>query len=557
MISCSDAPAETESTLTLKAAGVSLRAYLHLLFDTAPPLLPNESQQVERIPPFLSRAGLHLPASVATGLPDSGNWFRAAVAHAAAHRTFSRHVFVRAGIAPITQALIDLLEDARVEALAWRAWPGLRRLWALQHAAEPAAGADFETLLLRLARALIDPGYDDPHPWVRKGRASFWPVGADRAALTEATDSLLMRRMASALGHDLGQMRLGFNPRLYRPGPAYRDDNRWLWHSDEQAQRVQPRVVPTASGADTADTATPSRVPREQTWLYPEWDRRIGRLRPRWCSVSERSALTPRSGGAAEPDAGSNSALVPLLRAFAVDGRQLSRREREGSEIDLDAAVQGAVARRRRIADDARVYRRLRHKPQSAAAMLLLDISASSADPIGNTWPAQSALMVQKQATLLLVPAMLAAGWHVAVVGFCSNGRHRVELWRVVDFGERWDAAAAHRLAGLKSGWSTRIGAAMRHATHRLMREAATLRLVVVLGDGELHDVDVHEPGYLADDVRAAVQAARSRGVQTLCLVPDDATAAAARQTFGEGGCFVMSGGHAAGGLLTAFRSRA
>ncbi len=74
-------------------------------------------------------------------------------------------------MAPITQALLGLLEDARIEALACRELPGLRRLWSAWHTVTPADGSDFETLMLLLARALIDPAYDDPHPWVRKGRA--------------------------------------------------------------------------------------------------------------------------------------------------------------------------------------------------------------------------------------------------------------------------------------------------------------------------------------------------------------------------------------------------
>ncbi len=152
---------------------------------------------------------------------------------------------------------------------------------------------------------------------------------------------------------------------------------------------------------------------------------------------------------------------------------------------------------------------------------------------------------------------MLAAGWRVAVVGFCSNGRHRVALQRVLDFGERWDAAAAHRMARLKSAWSTRMGAALRHATHRLRTNFAATRLIVVLGDGEPHDVDVHEPDYLIEDARAAVQAARSSGVQCFCLLPDTPTAATARQSFGAAGCFVMPHGHATAGLLAAFQRRA
>ena len=546
---------EPKSTTTLQAAQVSLRAYLTVLWNTAPPLRSvARQQQGDRTPPFLTCDGLHLPANVEMHAPNGADWYRAAAAHAAAHRLFSRHVFFRSGTAPITQALMDLLEDARVEASAWRTWPGLRRLWTQQHTVEPSEGDDFETLLRRLARALIDLGYDDPHPWVRKGQASFWLAGSSGPALNETTDPLLTCRMASALGHDIGQMRLGFNARSYRLGPSYRDDNHWLWHSDEPAQPGRPRAQSVQGGAQASVAVVPESPPVAQTWLYSEWDRRIARLRPRWCSVTERVASAHQSTAAAEPVGAQSGALVHRLRAFAADARHRSRREHEGDAIDLDAAIRSAVSRRQRRTPDARIHQRVQRQPRSAAAVLLLDTSTSSADPVAGAGSVQAALEVQKRAAAQLAQAMLAAGWRVAVMGFCSNGRHQVALQRVLDFGESWDAKTAQRLAGLAPAWSTRMGAALRHATYRLTQRAAQKRMIVVLGDGEPHDVDVYEPDYLRDDARVAVQAARARGVDSICLLPDPATAVTARRTFGAHGCFVTPCGDAQAGILAAFQ---
>src|SRR4051812_2906153 len=103
-----------------------LTPYLRSLWNIAPALL--ETPAANAPPrPFLSPLGVHLPNLRAQ--PHGADWYQAAAAHAAAHLVFSNHRFDVARMAPIQQALLGLLEDARVEWLAARELPGLRRLW--------------------------------------------------------------------------------------------------------------------------------------------------------------------------------------------------------------------------------------------------------------------------------------------------------------------------------------------------------------------------------------------------------------------------------------------
>jgi nitric oxide reductase NorD protein len=105
----------------------------------------------------------------------------------------------------------------------------------------------------------------------------------------------------------------------------------------------------------------------------------------------------------------------------------------------------------------------------------------------------------------------------------------------VKDFDEAWSDGTAARLASLQSGLSTRLGAALRHATRALTAQPASRRLVVVMSDGEPHDVDIHDPHYLIEDARHAVQSARLVGIGTLGLLLDAEGAAASRRIFGAG----------------------
>ncbi|MDN4588365.1 hypothetical protein DBA29_07610 [Xenophilus aerolatus] len=499
-----------------------LEPYLRLLWNIAPPIHAPAPGADADTAPFLTEQGLHLP-SPPTGLEgaDACAWQRAAAAHAAAHLVFSRRLFARVGVAPVTQALVDVLEDARVEALARRALPGLRALWTRWHTASPADGQGFAALLARLARALADPGYDDPHPWVRKGRALFFLDAA--GDVVSPAQGLALRRMASALGHDLGQMRMAFDPRTHRIVPSYRDDNRWLWLAPEQEQAARPPGLSPSPQDEAAPDA--ALVPPER--VYPEWDARIGRLRASWCEVRERlPSPAPARAAAAQP-AGLQASLLAALRRLArAPSRRAGLRSLDGEGIDLDAAIEAAAARRHRLPFDPRVHRRPITTPERGAAFLLIDTSASS----------EASLPLALAAAEALAQALGDAGWCVMVQGFESQGRRAVTLWRVLDAGERWNDHARGRLHALRAAHSTRLGAALRHATGLLAAWPASRRVLWLLGDADAHDIDIHEPGYLAADARHAVQAARRQGIGMRALVCADDDGSAAARIFGPGG---------------------
>ena len=97
-------------------------------------------------------------------------FYRAAAAHASAHVAFGSQRRPIGNLTPLQIALVSLIEDARVEHLAIARFPGLRRLWIPFHTAGSEAAVTAECLMARLARALIDDEYRDPHPWVNEAR---------------------------------------------------------------------------------------------------------------------------------------------------------------------------------------------------------------------------------------------------------------------------------------------------------------------------------------------------------------------------------------------------
>ena len=153
--------------------------------------------------------------------------YRAAAAHAQAHLELGGPRFPVGTLKPLQVALVTLIEDARIETLAMRKLPGLRRLWSPYHVAEPAGIATAPALLARLARALFDPGFVDDDGFIAKGRRLFG------AARDRIDDAAISREIGMLLGNDLGQLRVQFNPKTYVVEPMYRDDGLGLWDFGE------------------------------------------------------------------------------------------------------------------------------------------------------------------------------------------------------------------------------------------------------------------------------------------------------------------------------------
>lgn len=227
-----------------------------------------------------------------------------------------------------------------------------------------------------------------------------------------------------------------------------------------------------------------------------------------------------------------------MLRALA-ERRSAPQRGEDGEVFDPAALVDWRVARRRHGTPEPRVYRDCEGRRESVAACLLIDQSASTADRYGEG--ASTVLQVSTACAAALADALTAAGVDCSIAGFSSNGRHAVQLTTVKALYEIPAADLLSRLQGLQPGGSTRLGAALRHATQVVAQAPATQRIVILLSDGEAWDIDVHDPRYLTEDARMAVREAAQAGVRVLCLALS-AEGAEARRIFGRRGAAVLRG---------------
>jgi nitric oxide reductase activation protein len=257
-------------------------------------------------------------------------------------------------------------------------------------------------------------------------------------------------------------------------------------------------------------------VPDPDGIAYPEWDFRAGAHRSDWCSVLERDpAPRPDSEPIHVP------ANRPLLRAAVrvTTARERHNRQSTGDALDLAALVRFEVMRRAGETPDGRVFQARLPTASDLSVLLLLDCSGSAAETAG----AQPIFEHQRLVAAQFLGAFVAAGARVAAYGFSSRGR-TLEFLRVKAFDDGYAQPARQRLACLQPSGYTRMGAAIRHATHVLKTVGGTGRsLLVVISDGLPYDDD-YEGAYAEQDTRHALEEAAARGVGCACFTVESPT---------------------------------
>lgn len=536
-----------------------LGLYLKALWGMAPPIAeapPDAPEQMRRRPGF-GGGGVRLPAAFA-GFEDGEAklLYRAAVAHIGAHHRFTRAKFPAPGLKPLQIALVSLVEDARVERLAARTMPGLAALWRRFHVARPEGPPIAIALMARLARALADPDYADPHGWVEKGRTLF-----AEAVRENIGDQQLSRRMGGLLGNDIGQMRLQFDARTYVVQPAYRDDNIGIWDfgpDDSQAPveieamlegaRIEQQAGDDGRREEGEDGETAAgrlaEVQDEDGLLvarYPEYDHVTGRYRPEWCRVREMPGqIGPPRVASTLSEARSDlvDRLSTLIKASRISRQQRVRGQTEGEFLDMDASIAAMIARRAGEVPDTRVYGRYERRARDMSVLVLIDSSRSTTERVRGSQG--SVLEMERLSTALLARAMADVGDPFAIAAFCSNGREDVRYMRIKDFGRPFDRFAIARLAGLTGDYSTRLGTVIRHAGSDLRRQRSYRRLLLIVTDGEPSDIDVDDRRYLVEDARMAVHELGREGIDTFCVALDSDADSYPQRIFGPRGAICI-----------------
>lgn len=506
--------------------------------------------------PYIENYLIHLPdAYDAHGEIAASEVYRAAAAHAAAHLVETKYPISAESLNPLQMAVISVIEDARVEALSIKRFPGLRQIWAKLHDANPDMATTIGDYLNRLARALLDPDYQDPDEWIVEGRLLF------AQAQDRLSENQLSWEIGVQLAHKIMGKKIPFNPRTDVLTAPYLDDNRYFWEFEEfNFERSQTagyeepkqirKYVNVMELANEIDVETAGddaqeiwvvgteffpyedmgvsfnemegKEPVSPPFHYAEWDYQIQLERPTWVTVQEKRAKAGDIGlvdTIATQYKREISRMKFLLDAMQPQGVQRIRKLEDGDEIDINAAISSTIDIRMGQQPDPRIMMRSVRKIRDISVLVLLDLSESTNETVSGQ--EFSVLDLTRQATVLLADAINKIGDPFAIHGFCSDGRHDVEYFRYKNFNQPYDEQPKAKLAGMTGQLSTRMGAAIRHASHHLKQQRSSKKLLLIITDGEPADVDVRDPQYLRYDTKKAVEEASRSGVLTFCMSLD------------------------------------
>ena len=507
-----------------------LNLYLQACWENTAQLVPYsiDFRELREQQPYFDDYGMRVPdvfddAQGVTGLDR----YRAILAHMAAHQRWSGKV-IADNFSPQQRMAIERLEDSRVEYLAMQEYAGLRRIFSALHpkpdeqACNPPNESCLRHRLAMLSYAILNPEHGYQNAAVKEFAAKFHTLMPN--ASTQDMVSLALAFVAKT------RLQSDQLPNVYFTDTAiaYRDDNRQLWQFIEQSDDEDFFEETQRDESAQEDYALPPRH-------YPEWDYASQTYRPDWASVYE--SLHPM-GNPAQIDAllAKHAALAKKLKQIVdllkPQNYTRVRYQEEGSELDLDVAIRSLIDFKSGANPDPRINMSHKHDGRNIAVMLLLDLSASiSETPQGCT---QSILELSQEAVSLLAWAIEALGDPFAIAGFASNTRHEVRYQHIKGFREHWDDAVKGRLAALQAGYSTRMGAALRHAGHYLAHQNADKKLLLILTDGEPSDIDVDDPQWLTQDTRQAVKELDNQGIYSYCISLDPQADEYVRDIFGK-----------------------
>jgi len=519
--------------------------------------------------PYIEHRILHMPDAVDNIEQNNINipgleLYRATAAHMAAHLSYSSSPISAEQLSPAQMFFIGFIEDARVEYKATNDFPGLKKLWAsLLKIADEDDEPEHHTMtaLEHIALMLLDSSVKSDDAEINTFVERF------HADIEERQDD---NQLSWHMGMELFNL---FSARkevpslriLERIRIPYRDDNRYVWEFEEfnwhaemeyvpASQRQVRKIVSVIEMANEVDCelagddaqeiwtcATEMRPyeddltdntksfnemwgkePVSDPFRYQEWDYQIQLHRPDWATVYERRQ--PKGDiddintilDEYKPVAHRIKQIIDLLTP---DGVQRVRNMEDGDEIDINAAIDAMVSIRMGEQPNTRITMRNVLKNRDLSVVVLMDLSESTNEAMSGS--DKTVLQLTREAATLVSTAINGIGDPFALHGFASDGRHDVQYYRFKDFNQHFDDETKSRLAGMKGGLSTRMGAALRHAGHHLMKQAEKRKLILLVTDGEPADIDERDPQHLRHDTKKAVEELYSKGVLTYCLTLD------------------------------------
>ena len=254
----------------------------------------------------------------------------------------------------------------------------------------------------------------------------------------------------------------------------------------------------------------------EGAYFYKEWDYRRKHYRKDWCVLREMSVKPEYDGFVDQVLHKYRRLIINIRKTFEAmrDEDRLLKRQVYGDGVDIDAFVEAWADVHTGLEMSDRLFTRMHRDERNIAVMFMVDMSGST-----QGWVNQA----EREALVLLAESLETLGDRYAIYGFTGMSRKRCEVFPVKDFDEPYDDEVKARISGIRAGDYTRMGAAIRHLSQRLVEVEARTKLLITLSDGKPDDyLGDYRGEYGIEDTRQALFEARRNGIHAFCITIDE-----------------------------------
>jgi hypothetical protein len=313
---------------------------------------------------------------------------------------------------------------------------------------------------------------------------------------------------------------------------------RELDERDPRMQSVQRRPSPNSD-----DDTGPLSATQPNTFIYDEWDVFASSYRRRWCKVYEKTLGIGDLAFYRDTLLSHSGLLQQIRREFEQVVPELYHKEKrlpDGSDHDLDAAIEAMTDLRLGISPSEKIFWRHRKIERDVAVAFLLDMSGSTGEAIQTVLSGSPPLSasgpmsersqrriidVEKEAIVLMMDSLESIGDRYGVYGFSGHGRDNVEFYVIKDIDEDFSPDVAKRFGRIGPLHATRMGPAIRHTTAKLRLQPTRSKFLFLISDGRPQDRGYSQEGaekaYAVQDTRMALIEARREGIHSFCLTVD------------------------------------
>jgi nitric oxide reductase NorD protein len=284
-------------------------------------------------------------------------------------------------------------------------------------------------------------------------------------------------------------------------------------------------------------------------FAYDEWDRELNDYRVGWSRVIEKKVKQGDRNFVELARSRYRGVISSIRHQFQLmKPENLTRinRELDGEDYDLNALVDFVIDRKADGQQSENIYTKRLRKQRDVAVSILLDQSSSTARTITRnplqpyTYPGRRIIEIEKEGLVLMSEALEAVGDVYSINGFTSEGRRNVKFYIVKDFAERYSEEIEKRIGGITFQNNTRLGAAIRHASAKLLKQDARTKLLIILTDGRPYDHDYGDARYAREDVREALTEAKTNGVTPFCITVDRESEGELKDLYGNVGYTII-----------------